>query len=307
MLSYRHGFHAGNPADVLKHAVLVFCLDHLKQKEKPFLCIDTHGGAGLYPLNTGYAAKNREWEAGIGRLFRGGSPAPDQDLPSMVKRYLQIIYEAPDEKSGDGAAAGPSGIPPSPESSLFAYPGSPEIIRRLLRPGDRAVCFELHREDLRLLGELLGGDSRFSLRGEDGLAGLKSLLPPPSRRGLVLIDPSYEEKEDYARIPENLAGALSRFSTGTYITWYPLLSRYGGSAKFPEDLLGLWQGNRCQAELYTAPREQPPENSPRGMYGSGLIIYNPPWKLREALEESLPALALLMGTGKGGWQFRWEE
>jgi 23S rRNA (adenine2030-N6)-methyltransferase len=169
------------------------------------------------------------------------------------------------------------------------------------------VCFELHREDLRFLGELLGGDSRFSLRGEDGLAGLKSLLPPPSRRGLALIDPSYEKKEDYARIPETLAGALGRFPTGTYIIWYPLLSRYGGSAKFPEELLGLWQGNRCQAELYTAPREQPPENSPRGMYGSGLIIYNPPWTLKAALEESLPALALLMGTGKGGWKFRWEE
>ncbi|MDR2257782.1 MAG: 23S rRNA (adenine(2030)-N(6))-methyltransferase RlmJ [Treponema sp.] len=278
MLSYRHGFHAGNPADVLKHGVLVFCLEYLKKKEKPFLCIDTHGGAGLYPLTGGYAAKNREWEAGIGRF-----PAPDGGLPPMLKNYLKIIA---------GSSRG--------------YPGSPEIIRALIRPQDKAVCFELHPEDFRSLAGLLKDDRRFLVRREDGFAGLKSLLPPPSRRGLVLIDPAYEEKEDYATVPDIAAGALRRFPTGTYIIWYPLLARYGVSEQLPAELLGLSGGNRCGAELYTAPRNRGPENSPRGMYGSGLAIFNPPWSLKSALEETLPVLAARLGTGKGGWKLCWE-
>jgi 23S rRNA (adenine2030-N6)-methyltransferase len=279
MLSYRHGFHAGNPADVLKHTVLVFCLEYLKQKEKPLLCIDTHGGAGLYPLNSGYGAKNREWEGGIGKL-----PGPADPCPPMLHCYRQIIAGYPGK-----------------------YPGSPELIRTLIRPRDRAVCFELHPEDLGLLSELLREEGRISVRGEDSLAGLTGLLPPPSRRGLILIDPSYEEKTDYARIPEVLRKALRRFPQGTYIIWYPLLSRHGDSEQFPEDLLSLFAGNRCGAELYTALRDTPPDNSPRGMYGSGLVIFNPPWTLKAALEETLPVLASRMGTGEGGWKLRWEE
>jgi 23S rRNA (adenine2030-N6)-methyltransferase len=279
MLSYRHGFHAGNPADVLKHGILVFCLEYLRKKEKPFLCIDTHGGAGLYPLQDGYAAKNREWEAGIGRLS-----APEAPLPALLENYRRLI----------------AGYPGS-------YPGSPEIIRALIRPQDKAVCFELHPEDFRLLAGLFKDDRRFLVRREDGFAGLKSLLPPPSRRCLVLIDPAYEEKEDYTRVPEILAGALRRFPLGTYIVWYPLLSRYEASEKFPAELLGLSGGNRCRAELYTAPRDHGPRNSPRGMYGSGLVVFNPPWTLERALEESLPVLASLAGTGKDGWKLRWER
>jgi 23S rRNA (adenine2030-N6)-methyltransferase len=277
MLSYRHGFHAGNAADVQKHSVLLFCLEYLKQKEKPFLCIDTHSGAGLYALS-GYAAKNREWEGGIGRLR-----AAEITLPGMLENYRRLIAADP-----------------------LKYPGSPEIIRRLIRPRDRAVCFELHPEELRLLSGHLGNDRRFSVRGEDGLAGLKGLLPPASRRGLVLIDPSYEEKTDYTKVPEILNDALRRFSAGVYIVWYPLLARHEEAGQFPEKLLGLSTGNRCLAELYTAPQNRPPENSPRGMYGSGLVIFNPPWTLRGALEETLPVLAARLGTGKNGWKLRWE-
>jgi 23S rRNA (adenine2030-N6)-methyltransferase len=273
MLSYRHGFHAGNAADVLKHSVLVFCLEYLKQKEKPFLCIDTHSGAGLYALTGGSDAKNREWETGIGRLS-----APETPLPAMLKNYRQLIAAYP-----------------------LQYPGSPEILRALIRPQDKAVCFELHPGELRVLTGQLRGDRRFSVRGEDGLEGLAGLLPPSSRRGLILVDPSYEEKTDYTKIPEILRQALRRFPGGTYIIWYPLLSRHGDSEQFPEELLGLSAGNRCRAELYTAPRNRPPENSPRGMYGSGLVIFNPPWTLREALEEALPVLAARLGTGKDGW------
>jgi 23S rRNA (adenine2030-N6)-methyltransferase len=279
MLSYRHGFHAGNPADVLKHTILVFCLQYFKQKEKPFLYIDTHSGGGFYPLNSGSGAKNREWEWGIGRL-----PAPDTPLPAMLKNYQQLMSE-----------------------DSCNYPGSPEISRKLLRAQDRAVCFELHPEDLRILNGLFRNDRRFVIRGEDGLAGLKSLLPPLHRRGLVLIDPSYEEKNDYTKVPEILTDALRRFPTGTYLIWYPLLLRHGASEQFPETLLELFPaGSRCKTELYTAPRNQPPENSPRGMYGSGMVILNPPWTLRGALEETLPVLAVRLGVGKDSWKLRWE-
>jgi 23S rRNA (adenine2030-N6)-methyltransferase len=278
MLSYRHGFHAGNPADVLKHTVLIFCLAYLKEKETPFLCVDTHSGAGLYPLTGGFAGKNREWEAGIGRLSGWGGP-----LPAMLENYREISARRPGH-----------------------YPGSPEIIRALLRPRDRAVCFELHPEEFRLLTVQLKNDRRFMVRKEDGLAGLKSLLPPPSRRGLVLIDPSYEEKTDYTAVPKIMAEALRRFPTGTYIIWYPLLRRHGESEQFPEKLLRLSRNRRCTAEIYTAPRNQPPENSPRGMYGSGLALVNPPWTLKGALEETLPILASRTGAGKEGWKLRWE-
>ena len=284
---------------MLKHTVLVFCLEHLKKKEKPFLCVDTHSGAGFYALAGGamnYPAlklprkagswvlhprvpiKNREWEAGIGRLS-----APADPLPPILKTYLRLIAGYPGH-----------------------YPGSPEIIRTLLRPQDRAACFELHPEDLRLLTLRLRDDRRFSVRGEDGFEGLKSLLPPRSRRGLILVDPAYEEKTDYRKVPETLREALRRFPGGAYIIWYPLLARYGPSEQFPEELLALSTGNRCGAEFYTAPRTRPPDNSPRGMYGSGLVIFNPPWTLRGALEELLPVLAARLGTGKADWKLRWK-
>jgi 23S rRNA (adenine2030-N6)-methyltransferase len=318
MLSYRHGFHAGNSADVLKHLVLVFCLDYLAQKEKPFLCIDTHAGAGSYLFLEGFAAKNREWEKGIGAMpgagmpglpLPGGEPRGDPfspggpaAFPAMIRRYLEL--------------AGFCG----PAAPAASYPGSPEIIRRLLRKGDRACCFELHPEDFDSLRLLLGGDRRFTLRREDGFGGLKSLLPPPSRRGLIFIDPPYEVKDDYALLPRALSDALGRFPSGTYIVWHPLLhaapwpvpagtgahpdeTPSPGAISFQETLLNLYAGNRLGVEFYTAPKDSPPANSPRGMYGSGLVVFNPPWTLRPALEESLPFLGETMGIGKDGWKF----
>ncbi|GHV80290.1 ribosomal RNA large subunit methyltransferase J [Spirochaetia bacterium] len=269
MLSYRHAFHAGNAADVLKHAVLTYCLDYLGQKETPFLAVDTHAGAGFYSLTEGYAAQNREWERGIGRLV-------DQTaLPPLLARYAALVKET-------------LGV------ELPRYPGSPALIQRLLRGQDRAVCFELHPADFTALEENFSADHRFRLLREDGLGGLKALLPPPSRRACVFIDPPYEMKSDYAAVPEHLAEALRRFPTGMYITWYPLLGRRSGAesggegAALRETLLGLYGGNRCAVELRTAKPPTLPA-SPR-MYGSGLVIYNPPWTLRGALEESLPVL-----------------
>jgi 23S rRNA (adenine2030-N6)-methyltransferase len=287
MLSYRHAFHAGNAADVLKHAVLIHCLDYLGQKEKPFLVVDTHAGAGFYSLTEGYAVQNREWEKGVGRVLdQEDGPIP---LPPLLARYAGLVKEA------------------------GRYPGSPAIMQRLLREQDRAVCFELHPADFTALEENLAADRRFRLLREDGLGELKALLPPPSRRGCIFIDPPYEMKSDYILVPKHLTEALRRFPTGLYITWYPLLGRRSGAvlpAKLPattggegaalrETLLGLYDGNRYAVELRTAgPSAVPP--TPR-MYGSGLVIYNPPRTLRGALEESLPGLVSLLGSEQGSW------
>jgi 23S rRNA (adenine2030-N6)-methyltransferase len=280
MLSYRHAFHAGNAADILKHSVLLFCLDYLGQKDTPYLCVDTHAGAGFYSLGEGYALQNREWEAGIGRLT-----GPEAALPAMLERLAALVRGFRPDGARDGG--GPW------------YPGSPALIRALLRPRDRAVCFELHPADFGILTQGLGADPRFSLRREDGFAGLKSLLPPPPRRACIFIDPPYEVKEDYKTLPAALAEALRRFPTGLYIIWYPLLGNRDSSPAG-----SLWdphRGNKCRVELRTALRQD------RGMYGSGLVVYNPPWTLKAALESTLPVMAELLGRDPGAWDLWWES
>jgi 23S rRNA (adenine2030-N6)-methyltransferase len=321
MLSYRHGFHAGNAADVLKHAILIFCLDYLTQKEKPLLCVDTHAGAGLYPLGEGFSAQKREWEKGVGKLCAltdssaTGRAAGLDAPPVMLRRYLQICAAAADRAGSGGSVELPA-----------FYPGSPLIMSRLLRPADRLVCFEKHSADFALCKANLQAERfpvdrdvspnietrradfalcKANLQAEvynsDGFTGLKGLLPPPSRRGFVLIDPSYEVKDDYRRVLETAGMALKRFSSGVYIIWYPLLryAPFGDTADaFSAQLMDLYDGNRCRIELYTARPEAPPANSPRGMYGSGLVVYNPPWTLKAALEETLPVLGASLGTGE---------
>jgi 23S rRNA (adenine2030-N6)-methyltransferase len=275
MLSYRHAFHAGNGADVFKHTVLLHCLDYLGRKEAPLLVVDTHAGAGFYSLAEGYAAQNREWERGVGRLLER------ETLPPLLARYAALVRES---LAGEGR-----------------YPGSPALIQKLLRSQDRGICFELHPADFNLLADALRPDRRFRVMREDGLGGLKAVLPPPGRRGCIFIDPSYEMRSDYAAVPEKLARALSRFATGVYIVWYPLLKPRPGEAAPPwealrETLLGLCRGNRFAVELFS-----PGGDSEKRMFGNGLAICNPPFTLREALEENLPALAELLG----GWQWRY--
>jgi 23S rRNA (adenine2030-N6)-methyltransferase len=289
MLGYRHAFHAGSPADCLKHAVLIFCLEYLAQKEKPFFCVDTHAGAGVYTLHEGFAALNREWEKGLETLKTQDRAA----LPAMLSRYLEMA-----------ANLQTAGL-----RFDDTYPGSPELIRRMIRSRDKAVCFELHPADFALLNGLLGKDRRFTVRNEDGLAGLLGLLPPPAHRGLIFIDPSYEVKDEYHILPEILSRAFKRFSTGTYIIWYPLL-RDSPAPELPEELMNLsvedfgGSSSSCRVELYTAPKDTNIENSPRGMYGSGLVIRNPPWTMKAALEESLPYLAKIFS---GDWKLEWKD
>jgi 23S rRNA (adenine2030-N6)-methyltransferase len=294
MLSYRHAFHAGNAPDILKHAVLLFCLAYLGKKEKPLLCIDTHGGAGQYDLTQGYAMQNREWEQGIGPLLK----APPEALPPLIRPLVALVRKL---------------NPLENPASVSRYPGSSAIMASLLREQDRQASFELHPTDFAQLEGAFRGRPHIQIRREDGLAALKARLPPLSRRALVFIDPSYELKEDYRILPEALTGALGRFPTGCYIIWYPLLGRNGAGLSrdtrdFPELLWSLYRGNRLRAELYTGTEV----SETRGLYGSGLVVYNPPWPLGDALAEALPFLGARLGNGSllgkgGGWDLLFES
>lgn len=266
MLSYRHAFHAGNHADALKHLALVDALSYLVRKETPLLYVDTHAGAGSYRLEEGYAAQNREWRAGLSRLRESsGAGSP----PDGVAAYLSLVDEY-------AAASG----------RADAYPGSPSLAARLLRPRDGADLFELHPADHLELASLFAGDGRIRVHKSDGPASLKTILPPPSRRALVLIDPSYELASDYEAVEACLSVALRRFETGVYIVWYPLLERAEAKA-LPASLLALSSRPTLHARL--ALRGQSPGE--RGMAGSGLVVFNPPWPLRATLEAALPWLA----------------
>jgi 23S rRNA (adenine2030-N6)-methyltransferase len=271
MLSYRHAFHAGNHADVLKHFVLTQVLDYYAQKDKPFWYIDTHAGAGMYALDTGYAAQNAEFEAGIARLW------DRQDLPPALARYIALIHKL------------------NPGGKLRLYPGSPACAQPLLRPDDRMRLFELHPADCKLLHKTFDGAGRkVKIDMQDGFAGLKALLPPPTRRAVVLIDPPYEQKQDYARVVDALKDSLQRFATGTYILWYPLLQR-------PELRLLEERLNKLQlpSTLQVTLTVQTPSPDGFGMHGSGLFIINPPWSLPGTLQETMPVLATALAQDQG--------
>jgi len=261
MLSYRHAFHAGNHADVLKHFVLVCLLRHLAQKDKPFWVIDTHAGAGAYGLDAGYAAKNAEFAEGIGRLL------DKAELPTALADYVDLVR---------GMNAG---------GKLSFYPGSPYLAAKLLRPQDRLRLFEMHPTDVDLLGKTFQNDKRVIVTRGDGFAGLRALLPPPPRRALVLIDPSYEDKADYSRVVEAVKDSLKRFPTGTYAIWYPQLAR-PEARRLPERLRALKDVAWLDASLSV----RKPATGEPGMSGSGVFVVNPPWTLAGTLRECLPAL-----------------
>ncbi|MBI5331572.1 MAG: 23S rRNA (adenine(2030)-N(6))-methyltransferase RlmJ [Betaproteobacteria bacterium] len=269
MFSYRHAFHAGNHADCLKHFILVALLRYMEQKDKPFSLIDTHAGAGAYGLDAGYAMKNSEWEGGIARLWQR------TDLPPALADFVELVR-------GMNSSGKPT-----------FYPGSPYIAHKLMREHDRLRLYEMHPTDVDLLGKTFQNAGRQVMvtRG-DGYAGLKSLLPPPSRRALALIDPSYEDKRDYSQVVQTLKDSLTRFATGTYAVWYPLLPR-PEAQRLPDRLHAI------QAEWLDV-RLQVSRAGP-GMFGSGMFILNPPWTLRATLTECMPVLkdALAQDEGAG--------
>jgi 23S rRNA (adenine2030-N6)-methyltransferase len=273
MLSYRHAFHAGNHADVLKHLVLVQLIDYMSQKDKPYWIVDTHAGAGLYALDVGHATKLAEHEGGISRLWNR------DDLPPAVAAYVDQVR------------------PINPKGELTAYPGSPWIEWQLLRADDRLRLFEMHTTDIELLGDNFhAAGRRVMVTHGDGFAGLKALLPPPTRRALVLIDPAYEMAAEYRTLVKTMEVALERFPTGTYAIWYPILAKPEARA-LPEKLKAL--GAKSWLNVTLTVRKQPPGTF--GMPGSGMFIINPPWTLEKTLRETMPWLveALREDAGAG--------
>ncbi len=265
MLSYRHAFHAGNHADMLKHYVLGLVLAHTKQKDKPFWYIDTHAGAGMYSLTEGYATQNAEFKQGIDKLIAV------QNLPKPLADFVALIQSFN-------------------TNTLKLYPGSPAIAQDFLRADDKMRLFELHPNDCKLLIENFKGQGKqVKIEMQDGFAGIKACLPPPPRRAVVLIDPPYEDKQDYQRVVDMIKDSLTRFATGTYMVWYPLLQR-----PEPTEMIGSLMDLNVPNWLHVAMTIQAPSNEGYGMYGSGLFIINPPWTLPNVLAETIPVLTQLL-------------
>ena len=262
-MNYRHGYHAGNYADVLKHLVLVELLRLLTAKDKKLFVLDTHSGAGGYDLGAGPAARTREAEAGIQRLMA----MPRAGMPAAVARYLAAVA-AYDRKFGRG-------------EGLRHYPGSPRLVRAALRPGDRFVACELHPQEALALKREFAGDRAVDVRQADGYHALKALLPPVERRGLVMIDPPFEKTDEFETLSRGLKHALRRFATGCYAIWYPIKDE-DAVAAFKAQLAGL-KTLILEVRLTTAAD---------GKLGAcGMAVINPPWTFQESIAEALPWVA----------------
>ena len=295
MFSYRHAFHAGNHADVLKHMTLLAVLRHMTQKQTALTVFDTHAGAGLYRLDGDYARTSGEAAEGFLRLLA----APPLPLPT----------KANPQTAADAATSAPTALLLQDYLDLVAsfnsknsqrvYPGSPFIIQRLLRERDRLKLFELHPTDAKTLGAniaQLAAGRQVAVLQEDGFEGLRKFLPPPARRALVLCDPSYEIKSDYARVTVMLADALQRFVTGTYVAWYPLIPR-PEAHDVPRKLKTLavkaqrpWLNASLTVKNSKLTTDAMGEVQRPGLPASGLFIINPPHTLKAALQTALPQL-----------------
>lgn len=268
MLSYRHAFHAGNFADVLKHSVLSLVLDYMTRKEKGFCYIDSHSGAGMYQLADEYAQKTGEYKDGIEKIIN------DDEAPESLECYLSLINSI------------------NLNSELEVYPGSPGIAKAFVRRQDSSHLFELHPTDIQHLEDFCQRWRKVFVKQSDGYQGVLGLLPPPSRRGVVLIDPPYELKEDYQKAVKTIIKAYAKFSTGTYILWYPVVKRELVE-QMSETFTTSSVKNVLQVEFCL---EEDTEEY--GMTGTGLFIVNPPWQLSQQLEEILPYMKTKLGSTK---------
>ena len=271
-MNYRHAYHAGNHADVLKHIVLARILEQLKKKDKPFRVIDAHAGTGIYDLEGVEAGKTGEWQTGIGKMAAPFSPQAEV----LLEPYRSCIAAL------------------NPEAVVTRYPGSPDIAARLMRSGDRLVANELHPADVQVLADYAGADQRIAVTCRDAEALLKSSLPPPERRGLVLIDPPYEAADETGRALRTLADGLRRFATGVFMLWYPLKAG-DVAATVVGEAAALGAAGTLKVELRI--REA---FKGGGLAGSGLIIVNPPWTLDHELRVIVPALGERLGLGTWG-------
>ncbi|EGR0729886.1 23S rRNA (adenine(2030)-N(6))-methyltransferase RlmJ [Vibrio cholerae] len=275
MLSYRHSFHAGNHADVLKHIVQSLILNSLQQKEKPFVYHDTHSGVGRYDLTHEWSEKTGEYKQGIARVWQ------QDNIPAELDSYLDAIRQL---NQGE---------------TLRYYPGSPRVARAHLREQDRMVLTELHPSDYPLLEQEFHRDRQVSIYKEDGFARLKASLPPQERRGLVLIDPPYELAKEYGDVVRAIAQSYKRWATGIYAIWYPVVNRCDIDDML-QGLQGLEIRKILQIELGVAP-----DTNERGMTASGMIVINPPWTLESQMQSILPFLKQAIAPATGHYKVEW--
>lgn len=274
MLSYQHDYHAGNHADVLKHAVLALVIRALQKKETPLRVIDAHAGSAVYDLAAPEARRTREADGGIRRLLAAGPAAPPE-----LRDYLAAV-EAVNRRGQD----------------LRFYPGSPALARHLLRAGDHLELLELHPAALARLHRQYARDRQVHVHDRDAFEGLPALVPPKERRGVVLVDPAYELKDDFPRVVDLLVRCHRRWPTGVYLAWYPLI-RHPLAERFPAKVRATGLPKLLQAEL------QVEVDAFDGMRGSGLVIVNPPFGLEDALNALLPWLwETLRNDPRTGWR-----
>jgi 23S rRNA (adenine2030-N6)-methyltransferase len=278
-MNYRHAYHAGNFADVLKHAVLALVIEHLKLKPAPFRVIDTHAGLGVYELGSEAAAKTGEWRDGIGRISRAELPP---EAAAALAPYLGVV------RTLNGAG------------SLARYPGSPLLARHLMRESDRLVLNELHPEDRAALAALFARDEQTKVLALDGFTALKALLPPKERRGVVLVDPAYEVQGELERLVQGLKEVERRFATGTILLWYPIKDE-GMIAAFRKQIADLGFAKAMAVELLV----RKPDDATR-LNGAGLIVVNAPFTLAGKLAALMPELARLLAQSPGA-TFRLEQ
>ena len=278
-MNYRHAFHAGNFADVFKHAVLCRILHYLRAKPAAFRVIDTHAGAGLYDLSSPEASRGGEWHDGIERLVAAQFAAP---VAALLAPYLEVV-DALNERG-----------------RLKTYPGSPALARAWLRPQDRLIACEIEPKAAVALRQNLRGDTRIKTLEIDGWTALGAYVPPTERRGLVLVDPPFEEDGDFFRLARGLAAAHRKWATGIFTLWYPIKRRSEPDA-FAKALRRLGIAKMLRTELMVGPLSDPAR-----LNGCGLILVNPPWTLENELSVLLPALAGVLGRdGKGGFKLDW--
>ena len=270
MLAYRHAFHAGNHADVMKHIVLTLVLRYMNTKDKPYRLVDTHAGAGGYSLEGRYAQKKGEFEQGIQRLWSR------DDLPEAVADYVGLVRAF------------------NPQGALEQYPGSPAFAQMLLRAKDQLRLYELHPTDFKILSSYLGGVKGAEVHNADGFECLKGQLPPSTRRAVVLMDPSYEGHGDYPRVIAALREGIARFADGVYMVWYPQVSKLE-AAQLPKRLEALAPKGWLHVRLTV----QEPNSQGFGLAGSGVFIINPPYTLHDEVLAVLPYLVDVLGQYDG--------
>jgi len=276
-MNYRHAYHAGNFGDVLKHVALVALLDHFGRKDAPYFYLDTHAGRGNYPLAAAETQRAGEYRDGVLRLIDVGG------APPAVARYVDLVRELGYE-----------------QGHLVTYPGSPRIALSQLRGSDRAALCELEPREADALRALVKGDPRAQVHERDGYEALLALLPPREKRGLALIDPPYEEADEFERLERALLAALERWPSGVFAVWYPIKAG-AAEGRFLARMTASGVRRQLVAEL-TVERD----DSPAGLNGAGLLIVNPPWQLDERLVAALPWLQRrLAAAGRGRWRVRW--